>query len=192
MTHGIVATANEVVVAVAALSGDHVTVGISGFGGSGKSTLARDLMALVPHSIRVRGDDFLDPVRSHVRSPDWDGMERMRLRREVLDPFRAGEPSQFRRYDWSAGRLGEPEALPIARVVLVDAVGLFHPDLDGAFDLTVWLDVDLEKATARGKRRDHELDHDHDALWDDVWVPNEGDFAATFDPRGHADYLVEN
>ena len=119
-------------------------------------------------------------------------MERVRLRREVLDPFRAGEQSRFRRYDWSAGRLGDPEPLPAARVLVVDAIGLLHPDLDGAFDLTVWMDVDLETATSRGMRRDRAQGSDHEALWNDVWVPNELDFVARFDPRARADYLVEN
>jgi hypothetical protein len=119
-------------------------------------------------------------------------VERARLRREVLDPFRAGEPSEFRRYDWSVGRLGEPEPVPTARVLIVDAVGLLHPELEGAFDVTIWVDVDLETATARGKLRDREQSSDHDALWDEVWVPTELAFLARFDPRARADYLVEN
>lgn len=42
-----------------------VLLGVSGFGGSGKSTLARELVAIIPDSLRIRGDDFLDPERSH-------------------------------------------------------------------------------------------------------------------------------
>jgi uridine kinase len=186
------ATVMTIVERITAFSDRRVTVGVSGFGGSGKSTLARELVARIPQAARIRGDDFLDPVRSHQRSDDWDGMERVRLRREVLDPFRAGEPSHFRRYDWSAGRLGDPEPLPTAPVLIVDAIGLLHPELDGALDLTVWMDVDLATATSRGTRRDRAQGSDHEALWNDVWVPNELDFAARFDPRARADYLVEN
>ncbi|WP_457099728.1 hypothetical protein [Microbacterium sp. P5_E9] len=64
--------------------GTPIVVGVSGYGGAGKSTLARGLVELVPGSVRMRGDDFLDPVRSHQRSHDWDGVERTRLVREVL------------------------------------------------------------------------------------------------------------
>ena len=51
-----------------------IVVGVSGFAGSGKSTLARKLAGAVPDSVRMRGDDFLDPRRSHQRSTDWDGV----------------------------------------------------------------------------------------------------------------------
>ena len=168
-----------------------VVLGVSGFGGSGKSTLARELVAVIPYSVRVRGDDFLDPERFHRRSPDWDGVERLRLRREILDPFRHKAPVLFHRFDWSSGRLGEPELLPDARVIIVDAIGLFHPELAEVFDVTVWMDVDLTVATERGKARDHRLGRDHDQLWDDVWVPNERDFLRNFDPRKSAQLIFD-
>ena len=111
----------------------------------------------------------------------------MRLRSEVVDPFRAGVPSTFRRYDWVTATLGPAEPLPAADVLVVDAVGLFHPDLDGTLDLRVWVDVGLDVATLRGKARDHRSGKDHDRLWDDVWTPNERDFAERFHPRETAD-----
>jgi hypothetical protein len=130
----------QIVAAVEALSGEHVAVGISGYGGSGKSTLARSLAASVPSSARIRGDDFLDPTRSHTRSEDWDGMERMRLRAEVLEPFRAGRSGSFR----------------------------------------------------RGKLRDRDLGRDHDALWDEAWVPTERAFAERYGPRERAHLRFDN
>ncbi|MFT2816118.1 uridine kinase family protein [Leifsonia sp. A12D58] len=166
-----------------------ITVGVSGFGGSGKSTLTRQLTASIEGSARIRGDDFLDPDRSHQRSSDWDGVGRIRLREEVLNPFRQGQPGAFRRFDWGTRQLSAPEAIPTAQVLIVDAIGLFHPDLDGAFDLTIWVDLDLPVATARGKARDHQLGRSHDRLWDEVWVPNERDFFARFNPRPTADCL---
>jgi uridine kinase len=166
-----------------------VVVGISGFGGSGKSTLARLLVETVASSARIRGDDFLDPDRSHQRSGDWDGVERLRLRGEVLDPFRAGRASVFRRFDWSVRHLGAPELVPNTDVLIVDAVGLFHPELDGALDVQIWVDVDLGTATERGKARDRSLGRDHDQLWDTVWAPNDRDFMQRFRPDLSADIL---
>jgi uridine kinase len=64
-----------------------LVIGVSGYGGSGKSTLARLLVEALPGAGRLRGDDFLDPVRSHRRSVDWDGVERKRLVSEVLAPL---------------------------------------------------------------------------------------------------------
>ena len=170
--------------------GRPITVGISGYGGSGKSTLTRALIEKLVGAVRMRGDDFLDPVRSHRRSTDWDGVERTRLVAEVLLPFRERRPSTFRRYDWDAGSLAAPEHLPEGEVLVVDLIGLFHPDALHALDLTVWCDVEIEVARERGMRRDARRGRDHRRLWDDVWIPNEIDFAARFQPREAAELLA--
>lgn len=119
-------------------------------------------------------------------------MDRLRLRREVIDPFHDGRPGLFQRFDWDTGQLASPEPLPDAEVLIIDAIGLFHPELAGAFDLTIWVDIDIVVATERGKARDHRLGRDHNRLWDEVWVPNERDFVANFDPRASAHILFEN
>jgi uridine kinase len=164
-------------------------VAISGYGGSGKSTLAKALASAGDRNTRLRGDDFLDPVRSHHRSTDWDGVERTRMRDEVFEPYRRGELVRFRPFDWHARALGPATELPATQVLLVDAIGILHPDLDGCFDLSIWVDVDLETAGQRGRERDRSNGHDHDRLWTDVWLPNDRDFAARFDPMGQADLL---
>lgn len=169
--------------------GRPIVVGISGYAGSGKSTLARRLLTAVPGAVRMRGDDFLDPARSHRRSTDWDGVERERLTREVLIPFRESRASSFRRFDWSRGALGDPERVPVGDVLVLDLIGLFHPEMRDVLDLTVWCDVDLPTARKRGMKRDVDLGRDHSQLWNEVWVPNELDFEERFDPREHAEVL---
>ncbi len=164
-------------------------VGVFGFAGSGKSVLARRLVDATPDSARLRGDDYLDPVRSHRRSSDWDGLDRRRLRVEALEPFRAGRPVLIRRLDWTTGELGEPTPLPRASVLVVDSVGLPHPDLDGCFDVSIWLDVDLDRARRQGMERDRAAGLDHDRRWIDVWSPNDRDFEQAFDPRERVDVL---
>lgn len=170
--------------------GRPIVVGVSGYCGSGKSTLVRALLPEVTGAVRIRGDDFLDPARSHRRSVDWDGVDRSRLVRDVFLPVREQRSSTFRRYDWAQRKLGAAEPVPAADVVIVDLIGLFHPEALDAIDLTVWCDVDLETAVRRGMARDASLGRQHDALWRDVWLPNEIDFAARFLPRTHADALV--
>lgn len=166
-----------------------VVIGISGFCGSGKSTLARTLVHDVDGAVKMRGDDFLDPARSHRRSTDWDGVDRGRLVSTVLSPFRDRRPSTFQRYDWSSSRLGPEEPLVQAEVLIIDLIGLFHPDTLPVLDLTIWCDVDLDTATRRGLARDRALGRAHDDLWRDVWVPNEQDFVHRFAPREAADVL---
>ena len=175
-----------------AAEADHpVVVGISGYCGAGKSTLARELTDLVPGAVRMRGDDFLDPVRSHQRSNDWDGVERVRLVSTVLEPFRAARRGTFQRYDWARKQLGAPEPIPQARILIVDVIGLFHPEALPALDLRVWCEADLEVASAQGKERDRQLGRSHDRLWTDVWIPNDRDFAAQFTPRAQAHLLYD-
>lgn len=160
-----------------------VVVGISGYCGSGKSTLARSLVSALPGAVRLRGDDFLDPVRSHRRSADWDGVERTRLVEEVLSPFRAGRPSMFQRFDWGRGELAPPEPIPTTDLLIVDLIGLFHHEALPNLDVTIWCDVDLDVAATRGMARDHRLGRDHDTLWRDVWIPNERDFEKKHSPQ---------
>ena len=181
----------DIVDAVERLRREHgrVVVGVSGFGGSGKSTLARALVAHISHSARLRGDDFLDPIRSDERSADWDGVERLRMRHEAIEPFARNEPASYRPFDWTTYTLGDSVSLPDAVVLIVDAIGLFHPEMDGCLDLTVWLDVSLEVAQQRGMQRDKTNGHDHDWLWNEVWVPNDRDFAEEYSPTSTADLL---
>lgn len=163
-----------------------IVVGVSGYCGSGKSTLTRQLVTQLPGAVRIRGDDFLEPARSHQRSADWDGVERLRLVSEVLAPVRDGRASIFRRYDWSSRKLGVPERLPYAEILVVDLIGLFHPDALPSIDLAIWCDVDLETSARRGINRDAGMGRNHETLWHDVWLPNERDFEDQFAPRTRA------
>ena len=163
-----------------------VAVGISGFAGAGKSVLARQLVDVVDDAVRLPGDDYLDPQRVHRRSADWDGVDRHRMRIEALEPFRAARAVAIRPLDWSSGRLGQPTPLPHASVLIVDAIGIFHPELLPWFDLTVWVAVDPEVAQSRGMARDQAAGMDHDRLWAEVWTPNDREFEQTFTPAKHA------
>jgi|SRR5690554_614208 len=169
--------------------GRPIVIGVSGYCGSGKSTLVRSIVDSEPGMVRMRGDDFLDPSRSHHRSSDWDGVERRRLVREVLLPFREEREAVFRRFDWTRRALGEPEPVPSGNAMLVDLIGLFHPEALPVLDLSIWVDVPLETAQERGMQRDETLGRDFSRLWRDVWIPNEIDFDRNFSPRTQADVL---
>jgi uridine kinase len=165
-------------------------VGVSGYAGAGKSVLTRRLVEVLDDAVRVRGDEFLVPSRIVRRSADWDGVERERLRAEVLEPFRAGRSVSVRPLDWATGRLGDPTPLPRSPVLVVDLIGLFHPDLLPWLDLTVWVDAEPDVALERGMARDRAAGLDHDELWTNVWSPNDLEFEQMFLPADHADLRV--
>lgn len=169
--------------------GRPIVVGVSGYAGSGKSTLVRAIVVPESAMVRLRGDDFLDPSRSHHRSSDWNGVDRRRLVDDVLIPFREERKGAFRRFDWARRELGELEPVPTGDVLLVDLIGLFHPEVLPVLDLTIWVDVPLEVARERGMRRDEELGRDHSQLWCDVWAPNEIEFDRNYSPRESAEIL---
>lgn len=151
-------------------------MGVSGFAGAGKTTMAHRLVDEVGDGLRLRADDYLDPVRAHRPSSDW-ALDRDRLKREVVVPFRTGKPVMIRRLDWATRQLGAPTPLPRVSVLVVEGVGLFHPDLLESFDLTVWVDVDLQTARRRGRSR---------GRWNRVWTTNDRTFEHLFHPRDGA------
>ena len=73
---------------------------------------------------------------------------------------------------------------------MVEGIGLIHPEIVSFFDLTVWIDCPLEVASERGRRRDNESHNvDHDALWRDLWTPNDHDYFEKFRPDQQADVI---
>lgn len=87
--------------------------------------------------------------------------------------------------------MSEPATVVLGAGLIIEGVGIFHPSLADVFDLLVWLDVDLDLATARGIARDGALaGSPAEARWQQLWRANEIDFLARFDPIGRADVVV--
>lgn len=166
-------------------------VGVSGYGGSGKTTLATALAQRLDAPV-VSIDDF-GTAAVWQRSADWNGIDRARLVRQVLAPVASGrsEITYDRCDDWERWTT-RPVVIQVGRFVVVEGIGLFHPDVLAHIDLRIWVDVDLATATARGVARDQRSGQDTSAAWCEVWVPNEIAFAERFDPRGQADLLVNS
>lgn len=167
-------------------------VGISGFGGAGKSTLATLLQERMPGSAVVSGDEFLlarPPVR---RSDHWVDVDRDRLREQVLTPARHGQSIRHQVWDSASAAPGPWVMLDGATALIVEGLGLYAPGLVELFDVRVWIDLDLETATARGMWRDeHDYGNPQLDLWVQVWKPNDADFFDRFRPDQAADILFQ-
>lgn len=174
---------------IRSLDRGRVLVGISGYGGAGKTTLAGALSRRLECPV-VPLDAFGTSALLH-RSSDWHGFDRVRLQKQVLEPFSSGCPEI--RYDacddWESWATA-PVEWPVGRYLVVEGVGLFHPRQLGYLDYRIWLDVPLVRATAQGIARARELGQDTDALWQSIWEPNERDFDRIFRPREGAHRLV--
>lgn len=76
-------------------AGRPVLIALDGRCGSGKTTLAAQLAEHFPGSLTIHTDDYYLPPAQRV--PGWEtlpcaNMDLKRLRAEVLNPARAGQP----------------------------------------------------------------------------------------------------
>lgn len=164
-------------------------VGISGYGGAGKSTLAQQLgMRLAAPVVSI--DEF-GTAAVFQRSTAWDGFDRARLVRQVLAPLRAGDRQvRYDRCDDWETWLTVSTPISVDRFLVLEGVGVFHPDLLPYLDYRVWIDIPLTEATRRGIAREAALGRAVRPLWEATWAPNERDFEARFHPRATADAIV--
>lgn len=164
-------------------------VAISGYGGSGKSILARTFARILRAPV-VGIDEFGTPCALQ-RSSDWAGLDRERLTRQVLEPIRQGKHTIT--YDscddWKTWH-AVPVTVEFGHIVIVEGVGIFHPNVLPYFNYRIWLDVDLDSAIERGIAREHRLGNEQADTWIDIWGPNDVDFERRFNPRDHADVIM--
>ena len=169
-------------------------IALSGFGGSGKSTLADKMAEQLENAVVIRLDDFIID-RLSKRSEDWEGIDWDRLTKQVLQPILEGaDVLEYGVYDWKENAVTNVKKIVLKKYVIIEGIGLIRENLKKYFDLTVWLDVPLEIASRRGKQRDVEeygLPHYTD-LWDSIWIPNDRDYFAKYQPDVHADLLLAN
>lgn len=167
-------------------------IALSGFGGAGKSTFAQKLHENLDKSTVIHLDDFIVDQLS-IRSADWDGFDWKRLIQQVLEPLHEGKKQiRYGVYDWKANALTTQNKIDIEKYVILEGVGLIRDELKQYFNCTIWIDVSLEIASERGKKRDREeYKVDHDKLWDERWILNDKDYFEKYLPDQKAEYLLQ-
>lgn len=144
--------------AVRRLSDDRrapILIALDGPSGTGKSTLAAALAAATG-AVVVPGDDFF---AAEITAAQWDardGSERARdaidwrrLRREALEPLRAGRPAEWYPFDFAAGERedgsygmsAEVVRRDPAPVIILDGAYSTRPELADLIDLSILIDV---------------------------------------------------
>ena len=180
------------IVRLVALAGPRVRVGIDGPGGSGKSRLAAELIRCWPTGAAlVHGDDFGRPTSDPARSEQRIGglFDLSRLEREVLEPHERGVPIRYRRYDWSADRLGEWVTAPHDSTLIVEGVYCTHPSIRDRYHFLIWVEADRPTRLARGLARDGESAR---SCWEDIWMPVEDRYRAEHRPDDAAHLVLDS
>jgi len=180
-------------------------VAVDGVDGAGKTTFADALAEL----LRARGrrvarasiDGFHHPLahrRAEGRTPEavWRRhFDYAALRRELLEPWRAGPPATCRTavHDVATDTQLDEPALPVPAtgVLVVDGLFCQRPELDGCWDRVVILDVPFDVSVARMAARDGSVD-DVDDPDNQRYVRAQRIYFASCDPLARADLVIDN
>jgi uridine kinase len=167
----ITAAARTIAATAGALSprrGGPVVVALDGPSGAGKSTVAR-LVAEELGAAVVPADDFFS---AQVTRAEWDArsareragdaLDWRRLRREVLEPLRAGRTARWHALDFEAGERADgtwglraqPSERPAAPVVVLEGAYAARPELADLIDLSVLVDAPAPVRQQRLARRE--------------------------------------
>ncbi|MDQ3698316.1 MAG: (d)CMP kinase [Gemmatimonadota bacterium] len=135
--------------------GGPVLVALDGPSGAGKSTVAAALAA-VTRAVVVPTDDFFS---AEITAAQWDArgaperardaIDWRRLRRDALEPLRAGRAAEWHSFDFAAGeRLDGTYAMSFdvvrrdpAPVIILDGAYSTRPELADLIDLSILIEV---------------------------------------------------
>jgi uridine kinase len=186
--------------------GRPVLVAVDGVDGSGKSVFAAELVAALRAAgrtvVAASVDGFHRPRDARYRrgrsSPEgfWaDSYDYDALRTELLDPF---APAGSRRFRRAVRDVSTDSALDLAHetgtddtVLVVDGIFLQRAELEGWWDLTVFLQVSFDETFRRMAARDGCPADPADPA-NRRYVEGQLLYLAERDPAGRADVLVDN
>ena len=183
-----------------------VRIGVDGVDGAGKSTFAAELAAALRATgrpvVHVSADGFLNPRsvrhRRGRRSPMgfWlDSYDYRALAAEVLAPFGPGGSRRYRSavhdLDSDAPVNGPVHTAPPGSVLVVDGLFLHREELEGAWDLSVFLHVPFDVTARRMADRDGtHPDPEHSSM--SRYVEGQRLYFAARRPWERADVVVDN
>jgi uridine kinase len=191
-------------------------VGIDGVDAAGKTTLADNLVPQLAASgrqvLRASIDGFHHPREVRYRqgsdSPDGyyaDSFDLPALRRLLLDPLGPlpdEDPASNRIgytqiFDYRSNLAQSAAALSIASdaILLFDGVFLQRPDLAGAFDCLLFVQVSFETVLARALQRDSDAMGGPQATrlrYQVRYIPAQQRYLDECHPAQHADIIIHN
>lgn len=182
--------------------GAPLVIALDGRSGVGKSTIASQLAAVLPATI-IPGDDFF---AAELTSADWDArsaserardaIDWRRLRRQVLEPLRAGQSATWYPFDFVAGERAdgsytlssEPVRRDPAAIIILDGAYSSRPELANLVDCAIL--VEAPAATRRERLASRETP-DFLEAWHRRWDAAEDYFFTKVRPRESFDVVVD-
>jgi uridine kinase len=167
-------------------------IAVSGFGGSGKSTLANQIAQLL-HAPVICIDSFIKQDKPEIYK-NWEIMDYDRFKDDVLMPFYKGQnPITFAHTRWDTDKEHHQISINHNGILVIEGVGLFQPTLMTYYSYSIWVDVPLEEAARRGKKRDRETyNRPQDEKWDGLWKDNDRQFYEKYQPNLLAKQVISN
>jgi len=187
-----------------------VRVAIDGIDAAGKTTLADDLARLVEAQgrplIRASLDGFHRPrAERYQQGADsavgyyQDSFDYVALRGTLLHPLGPAGTRVYRRAVFDhltdAPLPSTQERAPDHAVLLFDGIFLLRPELDGLWDVSIFVDVAFEIALQRALVRDQAhfgSSADVEARYLQRYFPAQRTYLNTLQPRQRANVVVVN
>lgn len=157
-----------------------VIIAIDGRCGSGKSTLAKRLGEQFDCNIFHMDDYYLQRHQRTEERYDEPGgnVDRERFKEEVLEPLIKHKNVFYKALDCPTLTFKEAVVYPYKHINIIEGSYSCHPELRDAYDLKIFLDIDLDKRYERIEEREGK---EGLAEFKQKWIPLEEKYFSAFD-----------
>ncbi len=165
-----------------------IVVGIDGRCGAGKSTLAALISRVFDCPVIHMDDFFLPPeLRTPERLFEIGGNVHMeRFKEEIIPCLKQDKPFDYGVFDCGEMAITHQKTIPPCRVIVVEGTYSLHPQIDGLYDIKVFVDIDKEEQLKRLAARDPERLN----AFVERWIPMEERYFSALQIRAKCDQIL--
>ncbi len=166
-------------------------IAIDGRCASGKTTFASILSKELKCNV-IHIDDFYlasDKRTAERMSLPGGNIDYERFLSEVLLPLEIGEPFSFCAYDCCNGCYKEPIEIIPSEITIVEGAYSCLPVLKRHYDLTIFMDVDVDLQYSRILKRNGKTRAE---AFKNKWIPLEEKYFLCYDVLSESDFYIRN